>query len=179
MSTTRLRNGLHDKPKCVPLRQFLRHPVFTAIWTFRPRRNTGRALEIETFRGPIKASYTRYTRMGPSYDVTGACRVSRQLLGTVLSKLRIARADNGPESSVATAVRFRCTTSRSDSFPLVNHKPTYDEETVLTKDSEHTYRQLPSLRKEENNILVLLTWSSTYHGQTLEVLSDWINRRRA
>ncbi|KAL9627598.1 MAG: hypothetical protein Q9164_007558, partial [Protoblastenia rupestris] len=39
---------------------------------------------------------------------------------------------------------------------------------------EHTYRRLPSLRKEENNILVLLAWSSTYHGQTLEVLSDWI-----
>ncbi len=112
--------------------------------------------------------------MGPSYDVTGACRVSRKLLGTVLSKLRLARADNGPESSFATAVRFRCTTSRSDSFPLVNHNPTCDEETVLTKDSEHTYRQLPSLRKEGNNILVLLTWSSTYHGQTLEVLSDWI-----
>jgi hypothetical protein len=45
---------------------------------------------------------------------------------------------------------------------------------MLTEDSEHTYRRLPSLRKEENNILVLLTWSSTYHGQTLEVLSDWM-----
>ena len=45
---------------------------------------------------------------------------------------------------------------------------------MLTEDSEHTYRRLPSLRKEENNILVLLTESSTYHGQTLEVLSNWI-----
>ena len=45
---------------------------------------------------------------------------------------------------------------------------------MLTEDSEHTYRRLPSLRKEENNILVLLIWSSTYHDQTLEVLSDWI-----
>ncbi len=92
----------------------------------------------------------------------------------MLSKLRVAHANNGPESSVAIAVRFQCTTSRSDSFPLVNHHPTHSEETMLTEDSEHTYRQLPSLRKEENNIFVLLTWSSTYHGQTLEVLSDWI-----
>jgi len=45
---------------------------------------------------------------------------------------------------------------------------------VLTESSEQTYRQCPSLRKPENNILLLLTWSSTYHGQTLEVLSDWI-----
>lgn len=45
---------------------------------------------------------------------------------------------------------------------------------MLKRDSEDTYRRIPSLRKEENNILVLLTWSSTYHGQTLEVLSDWI-----
>ena len=92
----------------------------------------------------------------------------------MLSKVRLAPANNGPESSVATAVGFRCTTSRSDSFSLVNHHSTRSEETTLTEDSEHTYRRLPSHRKEENNILVLLIWSSTYHGQTLEVLSDWI-----
>lgn len=45
---------------------------------------------------------------------------------------------------------------------------------MLTEDSEHTYRRFPSLRKQENNLLVLLSWSSKYHGQTLEVLSDWI-----
>ncbi len=45
---------------------------------------------------------------------------------------------------------------------------------MLTEDSEHTYRRIPSLRKEKNNILLLLTWSSTYHGQSLKVLSDWI-----
>jgi len=45
---------------------------------------------------------------------------------------------------------------------------------VLTESSEQTYRQCPSLRKPENNILLLLAWSSTYHDQTLEVLSDWI-----
>ncbi|KAI4260734.1 MAG: hypothetical protein LQ352_000126 [Teloschistes flavicans] len=39
---------------------------------------------------------------------------------------------------------------------------------------EHTYCRLPSLWKEKNNLLLLLTWSSRYHGQTLEVLSDWI-----
>jgi len=172
LSTARLRNGLHDKPKCVPLRQFSGHPLFTVIWTFRPGRNIGRALQIETFRGPIKASYTRYTRIGPLYNVTGACRVSRKLLGIMLSKLRLARANNGPESSVATAVRFRYTTNRLDSFPLVNYNPTYDKETVLTKNNKHTYRQLLSLRKEENNIFMLLIWSSTYHNQTLEVLSD-------
>lgn len=45
---------------------------------------------------------------------------------------------------------------------------------MLTEGSEHTYHRLPSLRREENNILLLLTWSSTYHGQTLEVLRDWL-----
>ena len=45
---------------------------------------------------------------------------------------------------------------------------------MLTEGSEHTYHRLPSLRREENNILLLLTWSATYHGQTLEVLRDWI-----
>lgn len=45
---------------------------------------------------------------------------------------------------------------------------------MLTEDTEHTYRRIPSLRKEKNNILLLLTWSSTYHGQSLKVLSDWI-----
>lgn len=33
----------------------------------------------------------------------------------------------------------------------------------------------PLGKKEENNILLLLTWSSKYQGQTLDVLSDWIN----
>lgn len=50
---------------------------------------------------------------------------------------------------------------------------------MLTENSEHIYRRLPSLRKEENNILVLLTWSSTYHGQTLEVLSNWIKSEKS
>lgn len=45
---------------------------------------------------------------------------------------------------------------------------------MLTDDREHTYCRLPSLWKEKNNLLLLLTWSSRYHGQTLEVLSDWI-----
>lgn len=80
---------------------------------------------------------------------------SRQLLGIILLKLRLAHANNGPESSVATAMRFRCTTSRSNSFLLVNYHPTLSEETMLMGESEHTYRRLPSLQKEENNILVL------------------------
>jgi hypothetical protein len=50
---------------------------------------------------------------------------------------------------------------------------------MLTEDSVQTYGRLPSLRKEKNNILVLLTWSSTYHGQTLEVLSDWIKSKES
>ena len=65
-------------------------------------------------------------------------------------------------------------TNRSDSLLPVNHHPTYCEETLLTEDSEHNYCRLPSLRKEENNIFLLLTWSSTHHDQTLELLSDRI-----
>jgi hypothetical protein len=39
--------------------------------------------------------------------------------------------------------------------------------------SEHTYHRYPSLRKPENNILLLLTWSSITHGRPLRVLSEW------
>ena len=106
--------------------------------------------------------------------------LSKSKLFAELSKRTFQIQSNGvavysdPESSVQTAVRFPCTKSQSDSFPLVNHYPTRSEEIMLTDDSEYTYRRLPSLRKGENNTLLLLTWSSTYHDQTLEVLSDWI-----
>ncbi len=101
--------------------------------------------------------------MEAPYNDISACRFSRQLLGTVLSKLKLAHTNNGLESPVATVVRFRGTTSRSNLFSLVNHHSTQSKEIMLTKDSEHIYCQLPSLRKEENNILVLLTWNSTYY----------------
>lgn len=41
------------------------------------------------------------------------------------------------------------------------------------RDREQTYRQLPSLRKPENNTLVLLTWSSIVQGHLPRVLSEW------
>jgi len=75
----------------------------------------------------------------------------------MLLKLRLTHANNDLESLVTTTMRFRCTTSRLDAFSLVNYYFTSSKKTMLTKDSEHTYRQLSSLRKEENNILVLLT----------------------
>ena len=85
--------------------------------------------------------------------------------------------NNDSESFVTIAVRFRCTTNRSNSFSFVNHHFTHSEKTMLTENSEHIYRQLSSLRKEENNILVLLTWSFMYHDQILKVLSDWIKSK--
>ncbi len=39
--------------------------------------------------------------------------------------------------------------------------------------SEQIYHQRPSVRKPENNVLLLLTWSSIVHGQPLRVLSEW------
>lgn len=71
-------------------------------------------------------------------------------------------------------MRIRCTTSRSDSLLLVNYHSTYSVETMLTEDSEHTYLQIPLLRQQDNNILVLLARMSMYRDQTLEVLSDWM-----
>ena len=35
------------------------------------------------------------------------------------------------------------------------------------------YHLCPSLRKPENNILLLLTWSSRIHGLSLRILSEW------
>ncbi len=39
--------------------------------------------------------------------------------------------------------------------------------------SEQIYHQRSSLRKSENNVSLLLTWSSIVHGQPLRVLSEW------
>lgn len=41
------------------------------------------------------------------------------------------------------------------------------------KDSEQIYHQCSFLRKSENNVLLLLTWSSIVHDQPLQVLSEW------
>ena len=46
-------------------------------------------------------------------------------------------------------------------------------------DSAHIHRKYPFFQKSTNNILLLLTWSSTYHGQILEVLSDWITSKES
>ena len=45
------------------------------------------------------------------------------------------------------------------------------------KASEHTYHRYPSLRKPENNILLLLIWSSITHDRSLRVLSEWASSR--
>ena len=47
----------------------------------------------------------------------------------------------------------------------------------LTRNSEHTYHRRPSLRKSENNVLLLFTSSSTFHDQHLRVLSEWANSK--
>ena len=39
--------------------------------------------------------------------------------------------------------------------------------------SEHTYRCCPSLRKHGNDILLLLIWSTMFHGRSLEAMQDW------
>ena len=88
------------------------------------------------------------------------------------SKLRLAHANCGSESSVAIAMRIRCTTSRSDSLLLVNYHSTYSEETLLTKNSEYIYLQIPLPRQQDNNIFVLLARMSMYRDQIFEVLSD-------
>ena len=97
----------------------------------------------------------------------------------MLIKLWLTHATNDSKSFVIITVRFRYTTSRSNSFSLVNYHSARNEETILTKDSKHIYHRLLSLRKEKNNIFVLLIWSFTYHDQILEVLSDWIKSKES
>ena len=63
-------------------------------------------------------------------------------------------------------------TNRSDSLLPVNHHPRYCEEALLTEDSEHKYCRLPSLRKEENNILLPL-------ASYLELDVSWPDPRSA
>ncbi len=43
------------------------------------------------------------------------------------------------------------------------------------RGSEQIYHQRSFLRKPENNVLLLLTWSSIAHGHPLQVLSEWAN----
>ncbi|KAL2042895.1 hypothetical protein N7G274_004655 [Stereocaulon virgatum] len=47
----------------------------------------------------------------------------------------------------------------------------------LCLDFENIYRQLPSLRKDYNNILLFPSLSHKYHGQTLKVLSNWVRSK--
>ncbi len=64
-------------------------------------------------------------------------------------------------------------TSPGISYPPVSHHPINAGAHILREDSEDTYRRIPSLAKPENNILLVLTWSSTLHTNSLEVLSCW------
>lgn len=41
------------------------------------------------------------------------------------------------------------------------------------RDSEQIYHQRSFLQKSENNVLLLLIWSSIVHDQSLRVLSEW------
>ena len=50
---------------------------------------------------------------------------------------------------------------------------------MLTEDSEHIYHRLSSLRNQKHNVLLLLSWSFTYHDQILEVLSDWAKSKES
>ena len=45
--------------------------------------------------------------------------------------------------------------------------------------NEHTYHRCSSLRKPENNVLLLLTWSSIIHDRSLRVLSEWASSGNA
>ena len=137
---------------------------------FRPTGNAKGAFKCRTYRRKINSSSSGYTRLEPLYDGLSTCRVSRQLHGTVLSKQRLVHANNGSESSVAAAVRVRCTTTRSALCLLVSQHPINIEERMLTEDSEHIYQRLPSVRNQESNQLLLLFWNSKYYRQTREVL---------
>jgi len=62
--------------------------------------------------------------------------------------------NNNLESPVVTTIRFRYTISRLNIFLFINYYPTPSKEIILIEDNKYIYRRLPSLRKEENNILV-------------------------
>lgn len=57
-------------------------------------------------------------------------------------------------------------------FMLVHHFLNV-EELLLIRNSVLCYHQLPSLRHQENDILLLLVWSNGSNGEALQALHDW------
>jgi hypothetical protein len=47
----------------------------------------------------------------------------------------------------------------------------------LIVNSEQTYRTFPPLQKPENNVLLLLTWSSMADGPHLRVFTEWASSK--
>ncbi len=131
-----------------------------SICLFQPIGNAKSAFKFGTHCGRIQFSRFRYTQLEPLYDGHSTCRVSRKFHDIALSKQRLVRAIHSSLSSVAAALRVRCTTSQSTLCPLVNQHPIYIEERLLTNHCKYIYTRLPSVRKQGKNQLLFLSGSS-------------------
>lgn len=81
-------------------------------------------------------------------------------------------------ANISRIFRLRCwadwAQERWISFAYTCNLPYYKcRRVILIAASEYTYHRCSSLRKPENNITLLLTWSSSIHGRPLWMLSEW------
>jgi len=81
---------------------------------------------------------------------------------------------NIQEPSTAIAESFWCSFSATHPSILVSVPSLEINGFDADRTSKHCCHKLPSLRDQDNNILLLLVWSPNCTGQALRALHDWV-----
>jgi len=76
-------------------------------------------------------------------------------------------------SSITSAERIWVSTSERHSSVSVSDQLSEAHNTNANERSAHTYHELPSLSRPENDVLLILAWSSDCHGRALLALRAW------
>lgn len=86
---------------------------------------------------------------------------------------------NNKGSSTISAEQIWVSTSGRHSGVLVSGQLSEAHNINANKRSAHTYHELPSLNHPENDVLLLLVWSSDCHGQAILALHAWRYQKMA
>jgi hypothetical protein len=76
-------------------------------------------------------------------------------------------------SSITSAERIWVSTSGRHSSVSVSDQLSETHNTNANERSAHTYHELPSLSRPENDVLLILAWSSDCHDRALLALRAW------
>ncbi len=80
---------------------------------------------------------------------------------------------NNEGSSITSAKRIWMSTSERHSSVSVSDQLSEVHNINANERSAHSYHELPSLSHPENDVLLLLVWSSDCHGRALRALHAW------